>query len=513
MLKEKIRYDQNLPFHIMAAYVEEYPIHFHDEMEIIYVLEGSIYLRDVNTDYTLSQGDVYIINEREIHSLMHTQSTNQVMLLHLDQVYLARYYENLKNNFFVTDPENEDDESIEALRTILAQILMEQTRRRIGYERSVMELIHALVRCLLSDFHYFKLTDSGFKNAVAQRGNKVLAGRLKRITDYMYDNYSSRLTLSEVAEREHLSTYYLSHAIRAATGLSFQELLAYIRVEESERLLLGGKKRLSEISDRVGFSAVRYYVKGFEKWYGMHPEEYRRIYAGYSLHHGVGAVLRELTGEQIEHSVRFLQREIYRQYADVPRRQLSIIELPGADRVKVSPTDYLGQSLSKCRQEWLAEPYQRLLQLRERVVASGDNYLITQRQEGAENRRGFSILLYGISTAEWKQLHQAETEEEWKQIAAQTVVNLEFLVSGEGFCGAYRILRCHMDEKYFLSKIKSSAEEAAAGDARSTLLSELYAQGSRREEIRTLKNVLQLQSSFPKIGAELILIDPVSDIP
>ena len=60
----------------------------------------------------------------------------------------------------------------------------------------------------------------------------------------MYDNYTRKLTLSEIADREHLSIYYLSHIIKEATGLSFQDLLSYIRVEESEHLLLGTNKKI-----------------------------------------------------------------------------------------------------------------------------------------------------------------------------------------------------------------------------------------------------------------------------
>ena len=92
----------------------------------------------------------------------------------------------------------------------------------------------------------------------------------------MYDNYARKLTLSEIAENEDLSIYYLSHIKKEASGLSFQDLLGYIRVEESEKLLLGTSKKIGVIADEIGFSAVRYYIKHFETWYGMHPSEYRK---------------------------------------------------------------------------------------------------------------------------------------------------------------------------------------------------------------------------------------------
>ena len=55
MLKEKIIYKDELPINVITACIEEYPIHFHDDMEVIYVLDGSVILRNGYYTYTLKQ--------------------------------------------------------------------------------------------------------------------------------------------------------------------------------------------------------------------------------------------------------------------------------------------------------------------------------------------------------------------------------------------------------------------------------------------------------------------------
>ena len=47
-------------------------------------------------------------------------------MFQMDLTYFSRYYDNLKNNFFVTDIEDDSDESLEVLRTLLARIMMEK---------------------------------------------------------------------------------------------------------------------------------------------------------------------------------------------------------------------------------------------------------------------------------------------------------------------------------------------------------------------------------------------------
>ena len=109
MLKEKTVYKDELPINVITANIDEYPIHFHDDMEIVYVLEGNVVLRNGYYTYNLKQGDIFIINDREMHSFESTGEDNMVMMLQMDLTYFSRYYDNLRNNFFVTDMEDDSD--------------------------------------------------------------------------------------------------------------------------------------------------------------------------------------------------------------------------------------------------------------------------------------------------------------------------------------------------------------------------------------------------------------------
>ena len=60
--------------------------------------------------------------------------------------------------------------------------------------------------------------------------------------------------MSEIAENEKLSIYYLSHIIKEAAAYSFQDLLSYIRVEEigADCCWSPGKK-IGAIAEEMGF--------------------------------------------------------------------------------------------------------------------------------------------------------------------------------------------------------------------------------------------------------------------
>jgi AraC-like ligand binding domain. len=56
-------------------------------MEVVYVLEGSVGLKNGYYNYVLKQGDIFILNDREIHSFTKTSEDNMVMMMQLNLDY------------------------------------------------------------------------------------------------------------------------------------------------------------------------------------------------------------------------------------------------------------------------------------------------------------------------------------------------------------------------------------------------------------------------------------------
>ncbi len=509
MLKEKIVYKNELPVNVITANIEEYPIHFHDDMEVVYVLEGNIMMRNGYYTYSLRQGDIYILNDREMHSFESTGEDNMVMMLQMDLTYFSRYYDNLKNNFFVTDTEDDSDGSLEVLRNILARIMMEILQKGYGYEHKVIESTHNLIACLMADFQYFVMEDGKFKNESRNKGNKILAGRLNRITDYMYDNYNRKLTLSEIAEREHLSIYYLSHIIKEATGLSFQDLLSYIRVEESEKLLLGTNKKIGAIAEETGFSAVRYYIKHFEQWFGMHPLEYRKKYIGKIFSREIEARYTLCPPAQIEEAIRRQVTGVYADYVDKLKIKPVIVNVDTyddyAEVLKGRPA--LADILERPANAVLAVPYQRLMNMNENVVASGDNYIVTTRCKFPGKLTSLSILMYSFDENIVRSLKRIGSQDDLLRISRHYDEESEFLIRCNGFDGEFRIVRWRLEAGNIIRRIEMSSNPQKDTDLRDSLLNELSADAKVSTETFTASDSLSIRAVFKGIGAELVLID------
>lgn len=332
MLKEKVLYQDNLPINIFVASFEEYPIHYHEELEVIFVLDGTIKVKDGYYNYNLKKHDVLIINNRELHSISCTSEQNVLLMLQIDLNFFRKYHSNLINPFFITDTSYNADkvnEPLEKLRTLMIRIMVEALNKTEGYEDRTIKYTNDFIKELISDFQYFSMDDGKFINEMKNKSNKILAERVNRITNYIYENYYRKLTLKEIAEREHLSVYYLSHVIKEATGLSFQDFLSFIRVEESEVLILGTNKKISEIAVECGFSAPRYYVKYFTKWFNCHPEEYRGLYLDKVRGEEAKGKFSTYSKESVLSIIKTHFSNVYAHYDNGQAKSIEVIEING----------------------------------------------------------------------------------------------------------------------------------------------------------------------------------------
>jgi AraC-like DNA-binding protein len=275
MPKEYIDYSSGIPVYVSLVNLKEYPIHWHNAIEILYVLEGKI---DVSVDtgtYELEENELEIINVDEAHRIHSKDGKNKVLIFHIDPYFFEKYYSDIQNMFFYTNSTEagaQESEEYDELRTFLSIILCELVQKSDNYDEEIEDTLVKLLYHLINSFHYLKHEQEEL------RDNDEQIERYHRIAKYIYNNYDSNITLQDIADKEFLSTHYLSHEIKYALGYSFTDIVNLTRVEASIKLLLDTDKTISDISEEVGFSHIRYFNKHFKTHYKTTPLNYRKKY-------------------------------------------------------------------------------------------------------------------------------------------------------------------------------------------------------------------------------------------
>ncbi len=281
MLLEQTAYPDDFPLNIRIARVKEYPFHYHQDVDIIFVLKGEIRIKNVCHNYLLKEGDIFTNSGHEIHGLTATEKDNVVAFIQVSNRFFTQYFPTLPRACFMTYVRDNKHLKLDILQKMLLRILLEYKKRSFNYKNICVDQMIDVINYLNRYYNLFAFDGQVVTNF--RNDNPVIVERISRIINYIYANHPNKITLEDLAEREHLSTYYLSHLIRDHIGLNFREFLCFARVEMSEIPLLGTDRKISEIAKDVGFSNTSYYIKFFKKWFGQTPEEYRKRYKSHVL--------------------------------------------------------------------------------------------------------------------------------------------------------------------------------------------------------------------------------------
>lgn len=98
---------------------------------------------------------------------------------------------------------------------------------------------------------------------------------------YIAERHTNELTLGEVAKAVNMSAFYFCKTFKKATGMTFTDYLARVRVEKVKNLMLNPHKRVSEAAYEAGFQSLSQFNRIFRRVVGETPTIYReRLHAG-----------------------------------------------------------------------------------------------------------------------------------------------------------------------------------------------------------------------------------------
>src|SRR5690606_1304651 len=116
---------------------------------------------------------------------------------------------------------------------------------------------------------------SSLSNQLAVREVNAESPTIARARVYISDRHADDLSLDEVAKAVNMSAFYFCKMFRKATGMTFTDYLARVRVEKVKNLLLNPHKRISEAAFEAGFQSLSQFNRVFRKVAGEAPTAYR----------------------------------------------------------------------------------------------------------------------------------------------------------------------------------------------------------------------------------------------
>ena len=256
---------KNYPFLIEHTDVKYIP-HFHEEPELVYVVEGSINVTIESNSFTLKKGEICIFTPGLIHNLYsYKPSTTFVMKL-FPIVDLGNIQ--LTNN--IIRPE---DEVYEDFSGIITTIMKENATKTSGYELSVNICAEKIFLYIIRNLKHITLED----NAQIKLENK--SDFLNSVTEFLESNYADNFSLEDAAKHLNYTKSYFCHQFKRITGVTFWKYYTIFRLEKAIQMMQANPhKRYIEIAEDSGFKNVRSFNQSFKEYHHCTPREYMKKY-------------------------------------------------------------------------------------------------------------------------------------------------------------------------------------------------------------------------------------------
>lgn len=266
-------------------------IRFASEMH--YISPGKYtYVKDCRMFYTISgNSEIYIDNKKyklQENSLFYCCSGSRYKIISHDEFHvIALNFDlslNYSSNTVVLPPEEEkpDDSAIfhnhiQDSRFLNSHLFIENGIKYkpvfedILYEFSTqknyyLETICVLMKGLLTDIHKYIISE-----------NTAMSTPIKKVTEYIKNNFTKNITNKELADMVGYHEYYLNKMFVSSTGISMHKYILNLRMHEAQRLILNTNLSLLQISEITGFNNYTHFSNYFKCYFGTPPGKYKSI--------------------------------------------------------------------------------------------------------------------------------------------------------------------------------------------------------------------------------------------
>lgn len=269
---EMVETGDALPFDVALHSVNYVPSHWHNSLEMIFVLRGKLEVTVNNEQYPLFEGDVLLINDCHVHEVIGLDK-NIIVTFQIPSAYLnehIRGIEHIHFDCYSGSAGNEQRLALDRIRQYMAEMV------QLKHKKSEVYALEMQVRLL----SIFSILMKQFKTQAASGAmNEKYMERMLRIIHYIEDNYKEQVTLQAIADSEFLSVPYLSKFFSENIGLNFQAYLTSIRLKNTvEDLLRYDEASIADLALEHGFPNAKSFYTAFKAKYNMTPNEYRNQY-------------------------------------------------------------------------------------------------------------------------------------------------------------------------------------------------------------------------------------------
>lgn len=255
------------------------PPHWHPEMEIFLLTEGTAHVSLANREFNLLPGEGYFVNSNVLHSV----SCPAGSICHFHSA--------------VFDPAVISGASGSAYDLLYVRPFAEHGCPSLVLSADVSDCVPGIIRLFETAFQACRDEKDAYEFTVRdclsriflllrRHGGSAPARhdsqqelRLKQMLSWLNDHYMEPVTLSQLADCAGICIRECQRSFSNILHTTPVQYLNHRRISAAAKLLVSSGISISEAGLRCGFDNPSYFAKQFKKITGMTPGAYRRKYS------------------------------------------------------------------------------------------------------------------------------------------------------------------------------------------------------------------------------------------
>ena len=254
---------------------------------ILFVLEHTVTVHVLDTDYTLNEGDILMVNPGVEYS--YKETADAIVGIALFSMKLLNSVMNGKSVLFYCNSVDDKTRSYEDIRAIFYNLTEDYLYGRRQSDCRIDSNLYLLLDTLIEHYQTENLNEA--------QGNPDNDIRMQQMMQYIIGNLDQEVNLTALADSMFVSASTLSRIFKKNTGVYFADYVTKLRLQQSLLLLSGTDQNITQIALTCGFTNSTSFNRAFRKEMNMSPTKYRET-------HSDEVKERDIQKEKIEDEIR-----------------------------------------------------------------------------------------------------------------------------------------------------------------------------------------------------------------
>lgn len=254
------------------------PLHWHDEMEFIYIKKGTGQVSVDFVPYEVQAGDIILVCPGKLHTIEQwkQESMEYENIIFNLSLLGSRQPDMCWETYFSPIIRGQKNLPVLMTKSLPGYSGIASCLDRIDQIRETFpEGYELLIKGKLFQLFFLLWGIEEASLLPPSRPPKELE-RTRQILKYMEQHYSESLSIEEVSRACGMSQSHFMKFFKKTMGLPFTAYLNDYRLTMASRLLLSSEDSVLTVAGETGFNNLSYFNRIFKEKFGMTPREFRR---------------------------------------------------------------------------------------------------------------------------------------------------------------------------------------------------------------------------------------------